>query len=100
MIVYSGQLRGFIFSGSGKEITLYRLFDRDMCLFTASCLLKNIHFDIHVTAEKETQALLILPGFISSSWNPPSRWPTIRPAYGVTVFGCDVGNGAGPVCQL
>ena len=62
VIVYSGQLRGFIFSGSGKEITLYRLFDRDMCLFTASCLLKNIHFDIHVTAEKETQALPIPTG--------------------------------------
>ncbi|MEM1484234.1 Crp/Fnr family transcriptional regulator [Oscillospiraceae bacterium PP1C4] len=58
-VVKSGQLRVYTISESGKEITLYRLFDRDICLFSASCMLKNISFDVHVEAEKDTLALLI-----------------------------------------
>ena len=33
LLVKSGQLRAFILSEEGREITIYRLFDRDMCLF-------------------------------------------------------------------
>ena len=35
LLVKSGQLRAYILSDEGREITLYRLFDRDMCLFSA-----------------------------------------------------------------
>ena len=35
-IVRSGQLRAYLESDEGKEITLYRLFERDICLFSAS----------------------------------------------------------------
>lgn len=58
-LVKSGQLRVYIISQTGKEITLYRLFERDICLFSASCMMKNISFDIHVEAETETTALLV-----------------------------------------
>ena len=33
LLVKAGQLRAYILSDEGREITLYRLFDRDMCLF-------------------------------------------------------------------
>ncbi|WP_312938618.1 Crp/Fnr family transcriptional regulator [Oscillibacter sp.] len=59
MIVRSGQLRAFILSDEGKEITLYRLFERDMCLFSASCIMKNIQFDIAVEAEKDAELWVI-----------------------------------------
>ncbi len=59
VLIRSGQLRAFITSEDGREITIYRLFDRDMCLFSASCMLNNIQFDISVTAEKDTQAWII-----------------------------------------
>ena len=36
LLVKSGQLRAYILSDEGREITIYRLFDRDMCLFSAS----------------------------------------------------------------
>ena len=36
LLVRSGQLRAFILSDEGREITLYRLFERDICLFSAS----------------------------------------------------------------
>ena len=59
VLIKSGQLRAFITSEDGREITIYRLFDRDMCLFSASCMLNSIQFDISVTAEKDTQAWII-----------------------------------------
>lgn len=58
-LIRSGQVRAYIVSESGKEITLYRLFDRDVCIFSASCIMKNISFDIYIEVEKDTQAYLI-----------------------------------------
>lgn len=60
-LVRSGQLRVFILSSGGKEITLYRLFERDICLFSASCIMKNISFDLHVEAEKDSDIWIIPP---------------------------------------
>ena len=39
--VISGQLRAYILSDEGREISLYRLFDRDICLFSASIVISN-----------------------------------------------------------
>lgn len=61
ILVLSGQLRAFTVSEDGKEITLYRLFDRDICLFSASCIMNSIQFDITITAEKDTEVLVISP---------------------------------------
>jgi CRP/FNR family transcriptional regulator len=58
-LIRSGQVRAYILSETGKEITLYRLFDRDVCIFSASCIMKNITFDINVEVEKDTKAYLI-----------------------------------------
>lgn len=58
-LIRRGQVRAYIISENGKEITLYRLFDRDVCIFSASCMMKNIAFDIYVEVEKETEAYLI-----------------------------------------
>ena len=59
VLIKSGQLRAFITSEEGREITIYRLFDRDMCLFSASCMMNSIQFDISVTAEKAINEYLI-----------------------------------------
>lgn len=58
-LLQSGQVRAYIISESGKEITLYRLFERDVCIFSASCIMKNIAFDIYIEVEKNTKAFLI-----------------------------------------
>jgi CRP/FNR family transcriptional regulator len=58
-LIESGQVRAYIVSENGKEITLYRLFDRDVCIFSASCIMRNISFDIFLETEKETEAYLI-----------------------------------------
>lgn len=59
IIMMSGQLRAFTLSKDGREITLYRLFDCDICLFSASCIWNSIQFDITITAQQDTEVLLI-----------------------------------------
>lgn len=59
LLIKKGQLRAFITSEEGREITIYRLFDRDMCLFSASCMMQSIQFDISITAENDTEAWII-----------------------------------------
>lgn len=46
LLVLSGQIRAFTISDDGREITMYRLFERDICLFSASCIMNSIQFDI------------------------------------------------------
>ena len=58
----SGQLRAFLLTDEGKEVTLYRLFSRDMCLFSASCIMRGIQFDVQVEAERDTEAIYIPAG--------------------------------------
>ena len=49
--VKKGRLRVYLLSEEGKEVTLFRLLDHDVCLLSASCIMKNISFDIYVDAE-------------------------------------------------
>lgn len=58
-IIKSGQVRTYILSDTGKEITLFRLFERDVCIFSASCMLKNIRFDVYIQAVEDSATLLI-----------------------------------------
>lgn len=62
-LVRAGQLRVFIVSDKGKEVTLYRLFAWDICLFSASCVMNNINFEMHVETEKETD-IFVIPAYI------------------------------------
>ena len=63
LLVQSGQLRAFMLSPEGREITLYRLFQRDLCLLSASCMMRSIQFDITIQAEKDT-TLWVIPAEI------------------------------------
>lgn len=58
-LIQSGQLRAYILSDEGREITLYRLFDMDICLFSASCIMRSIQFDVSIKAEKNTNLWII-----------------------------------------
>ena len=60
LLVREGQLRAYILSDEGREVTLYRLFDRDICLFSAACIMRSIQFEIMIEAEKDT-SLWVIP---------------------------------------
>ena len=49
-----GRLCAYTLSAEGREITLYRLTEEDVCLFSASCALENTDFDVFVRAETDT----------------------------------------------
>lgn len=61
ILVASGQLRAYMLSEEGREISLFRLFEMDMCLFSASCMMPDIQFDVYISAEKDTEFWIIPP---------------------------------------
>ena len=59
ILVRSGQLRAYMLSEEGREITICRFFERDICLFSASCVMPNMQFDILISAEKDCDLWII-----------------------------------------
>lgn len=66
LLLEQGQLRSFMLSEEGREITLYRLLDGDICLFSASCMLRSIQFDVTITAQRDT-SLWVIPAELYKS---------------------------------
>lgn len=61
VLIKSGQLRAYILSEDGREITLYRLLDQDICLFSASCVMRSVQFEIMIATEKESEVFILPP---------------------------------------
>lgn len=59
LLVKSGQLRAYLLNDEGREITICRFFEMDICLFTAACVMPNMQFDIFIEAEKDTEIWII-----------------------------------------
>lgn len=57
--VAKGQLRVYIVSEEGREVTLYRLHQGDLCVLSASCLMDAIVFDVMIEAVQETELVLL-----------------------------------------
>ena len=53
--VRSGQLRAYILSEDGREITISRLFEYDVSLLSASCVMPDMQFNVMIEAEKDTE---------------------------------------------
>ena len=59
LLIKSGQLRVYTLSSEGREITLYRLFEMDICLFSASCVMPDVQFEVVIESEKDTDLWVI-----------------------------------------
>lgn len=59
LLIKSGELRTYILSEDGRDITLYRLGADEICILSASCILDNITFDVHIDAETDSEVILI-----------------------------------------
>ena len=53
--VRTGQLRAYILSADGREITISRLFEYDVSLLSASCVMPDMQFNVMIEAEKDTE---------------------------------------------
>ena len=78
LAVCSGRLRAYMLSEAGREITLYRLFERDICLFSASCMVKSLQFDMNIEAERDTELMAIAPTSTGALWRSLPRSLTTR----------------------
>lgn len=59
LLVRSGELRTYLLSETGKEVTLFRLDEEGACILSASCLLSNITFDVFIDAQLNTEVIFI-----------------------------------------
>ena len=59
LLVKHGQMRTYLLSENGRDVTLYRLFSDDVCVLSASCVLDAITFDVFIDAEEDTEIFLI-----------------------------------------
>ena len=55
VMVKAGQLRAYILSEDGREITIGRLFEYDVSLLSASCVMPDMNFNVMIEAEKDTE---------------------------------------------
>lgn len=65
VLIKTGELRVYILSEEGRDVTLYRLTEGDSCVLSASCILNNITFDVLIDAEKDTEVLILNVGTFS-----------------------------------
>ncbi len=59
ILVRSGMLRVYMLSDNGKDITLFRLYPGDLCIFSASCALSALTFEVCVGAEWDSECIVI-----------------------------------------
>lgn len=69
LVVKSGQLRTYFLSEEGREVTLYRMFDRDICALSAACIFSSMQFEVIISAEKDSEVYIIPPYIYKSIMN-------------------------------
>ena len=58
LLLRSGQLRAYLLSEDGRDVTLYRLFGGEVCILSASCVMDSVNIDLYIDAEEDTRGLL------------------------------------------
>ncbi len=59
LLVKEGRLRIYMLSDEGREVTLYNIGKSEVCILSASCVIKNITFDVHIDADMDSDVLII-----------------------------------------
>lgn len=61
-LIRKGTLRVYLISEDGKEATVFRLHEGDICVLSGSCLLSSLPFDVQIDAETESEICLLPSG--------------------------------------
>ena len=64
LFVMQGEMRTYLLSEEGREVTLFRIYPNDLCVLSASCVISQISFDTQMSAQKDTEALMIPPNIV------------------------------------
>ena len=55
VVMKSGQLRTYILSEDGREVSINRLFEYDVSLLSASCVMPDLQLNVMIEAEKDSE---------------------------------------------
>lgn len=64
LLVLKGEIRIYIQSDEGKEVTLFRLGEGEVCTLSASCIIQEISFEIMIESADETELLVTGVGYM------------------------------------
>lgn len=59
ILILCGEIRVYILSEEGREITLFRIRNQEACVLSASCVITQITFETNMAAETDTEVLII-----------------------------------------
>lgn len=59
MLIVNGCIRISLLSEEGREVTLFRTRSNEICMLSAACIIKQLTFEVHLSAEAETTAMII-----------------------------------------
>ena len=66
LFILSGEIRTYLLSEEGREVTLFRLYPGELCVLSASCVISQITFDTQMTAGMDTDVLIIPANVIAA----------------------------------
>lgn len=59
VLLKKGSLCVYMLSEEGKETTLFRLHENEICVLSTSCLIQQIQFDVFVEVEKDCEVYIL-----------------------------------------
>lgn len=65
LFVKKGRVCVYMLSDEGREFTLFRLDEGDICVLSAGCVINQIAFDVHVDTETDTEVVVLDADFVS-----------------------------------
>lgn len=98
LLLRSGQLRAYLLSEDGRDVTLYRLFGGEVCILSASCVMDSVNIDLYIDAEEDTEAYCISAGVFRRLMQRERACALLRlPDDGGALFRQHVDHAAGAV---
>ncbi len=73
-VIITGKIRVYKLGESGKEITIYRIYEGESCILTISAILSNLTFPATAVAEEETEALILPADVFKELVNKDEAW--------------------------
>ena len=75
-MVLKGSLRLFRVSDKGREVTLYRIRESEMCIIAAVCLMGDHDYDFSIEAEEDCSLLILTPDIFKTLFNASFAFKT------------------------
>ena len=66
LLILSGEIRTYLLSEEGRDVTLFRLYPGELCMLSASCVISQITFDTQMIADPDTEVLIIPANIIAA----------------------------------